>query len=110
MAEIERYVCGLKREFGYLQPYMSPAERGRWVRHEDHALIAGDLRIELQLAENAREAAESRCKGLEEALRWIAGRPIPERNPDGDDQAAEAMRLTARTALEQEGAGDGSQS
>jgi hypothetical protein len=38
-----------------------------------------------------------------EALRWIAGRPIPERNPDGDDQAAEAMRLTAREVLKKLG-------
>lgn len=91
MAEIERYVCGLKREFGYLQPYMSPAERGRWVKYEDHALIAGDLRIELQLAEDARERAESRCEGLEAAISDTLC----------DDEACSRCRFL-RTALEQD--------
>lgn len=36
-----------------------------------------------------------------EALREIATRPITERNPDGDEQAAHSMRVIARDALAQ---------
>jgi hypothetical protein len=38
--------------------------------------------------------------GAVEALREIATRrPVVERNPDGDDQAAHAMQMVARAAL-----------
>lgn len=34
-----------------------------------------------------------------DALADIASRPLVERNPDGDDQAADTMQLIAREAL-----------
>jgi hypothetical protein len=39
-------------------------------------------------------------RGAVEALREIATRPVVERNPDGDDQAAHTMQMIAREALE----------
>lgn len=41
----------------------------------------------------------SRVRELVEALELIVNRSIPERNPDGEDQAAESMQLLARDAL-----------
>lgn len=54
-----------------------------------------------EVCEVATELAEERIANgrLREALKDIAHRPVVERNPDGDDQAAHTMQLIAREAL-----------
>jgi len=39
---ITRLMCGVKKQHGYLQPYMSPAPQGRYVDWDDHLQALGE--------------------------------------------------------------------
>ena len=72
---VERFDLRPLRNSGY---QLVPRPEGEFMRFVDAGKVVSRLR---------------------QALLWIASRPIPERSPDGIDQAAESMQLAAREAL-----------
>jgi len=88
---ITRLMCGVKKQDGYLQPYMSPAVQGDYVRWEDHLEALGEAEKGCERVEREREDARkleqeavdqlrSLRLGLEAEIGRLRSEPvIPER-------------------------------
>jgi len=64
---ITRLMCGVKKLNGYLQPYMSPAVQGEYVRWEEHEDFKNRLTSEAVVSAAWDRFEES--KDMEGALR-----------------------------------------